>query len=123
MIRYFYNRQYDPPAPFVHVTLRCAQTGKDLSEVPAQLDTAADRSSLPWNIVEALGLVQIDEALVEVYGGEVAAVPIFCTSCRHPATATHGIERLWPQGRTLRPFGSRCPEPAPNRPGWSRACF
>jgi hypothetical protein len=29
MIRYAYSRQLAPPAPFVHVTLRCAETGKE----------------------------------------------------------------------------------------------
>ncbi len=77
MIRYLYNRQYDPPALFVHVTVRCPQTGKELIQIPAQLDTAADRTTLPWTVVEALGLAQIDEGLVEGYGGEVASVPIF----------------------------------------------
>jgi hypothetical protein len=77
MIRYLYNRQCNPPAPFVHVALRCPQTGKELTDVPAQLDTASDRTTVPWNVVEALALVQIDEALVESYGGEIAAVPVF----------------------------------------------
>lgn len=77
MIRYLYNHQSDPPAPFVHVTLRCAQTGKELPDIPAQLDTGSDRTTVPWNFVEALELAQIDEALVESYGGEVAAVPVF----------------------------------------------
>jgi hypothetical protein len=27
MIRYRYNRQLEPPAPFVHVSLRCPETG------------------------------------------------------------------------------------------------
>jgi hypothetical protein len=77
MIRYLYNRQYNPPAPFVHVIVRCPQTGKELTDVPAQLDTAADRTSFPWHIVETLGLAQIDAALVEGYGGDLSSVPIF----------------------------------------------
>jgi hypothetical protein len=57
MIRYSYNRQIVPPAPFIHVTLRCVDTGREMSQVPAQLDIAADRSVLPGSCVEELALV------------------------------------------------------------------
>jgi hypothetical protein len=42
MIRYRYNDQHDPPAPFVYVTLGCPTTGNRAANLPAQVDTAAD---------------------------------------------------------------------------------
>ena len=71
MIRYRYNRQIAPPAPFIHVTLRCVETDKEINELPAQLDTAADRTVLPGNCVEELGLLPLDELPIEGFGGQV----------------------------------------------------
>jgi hypothetical protein len=58
-MRYNYNRQLTPPAP------------------AAQLDTAADRSVVPWSIVEALRLPQLDELPALGFGGHLASVPTF----------------------------------------------
>jgi len=44
MIRYRYAQQLSPPAPVVTVTLRCPTTGTQAVGLPAQLDTAADRT-------------------------------------------------------------------------------
>jgi hypothetical protein len=74
MIRYGYNQQVQPPAPFVHVTLRCPETGKSLADVPAQLDCAADRSVIPGKLVGDLGLVPYDELPVSGFGGQVFVV-------------------------------------------------
>src|SRR5438445_13801390 len=56
MIHYSYNRQIQPPAPFVNVSVRCAETQKQSSHLPAQLDTAADRSAIPGSVAGELGL-------------------------------------------------------------------
>ncbi len=77
MIRYLYNQQTDPPAPFVHVTIRGPRPGKELSNLPAQLDSAADRSTLPASAVTELGLVLLDEARVQGFGGAEQTVSTF----------------------------------------------
>ena len=69
MTRYGYNQQVDPPAPFVHVTLRCRETGTELADLPAQLDTAADRTVIPGKLVKQLGLVPLDELPVAGFRG------------------------------------------------------
>jgi hypothetical protein len=43
-MRYNYNRQVSPPAPFVHVTIAVPGEIASLQDQPAQLDCAADRS-------------------------------------------------------------------------------
>lgn len=78
MIRYAYNRQVEPPAPFVHVSLRCADTGQIVNDLPAQIDTAADRTVIPGNLVERLGLVPLDELPVAGFGGQVFLIPTYC---------------------------------------------
>ena len=65
MIRYRYLTQLQPPAPFVHVTLRNPVTGAEEHNVPAQLDTAADRTLLPDTVV--VPTVTPDAAAVTVH--------------------------------------------------------
>ena len=69
MIRYLYNQQFTPPAPFVHVRLRYPPAGTELEMLPALLDSAADRTTIPGAVVGRLGMVQIAEATVSVFGG------------------------------------------------------
>jgi hypothetical protein len=77
MTRYRYNQQVSPPAPFVHVTLSSRETGRQLVDLPAQLDSAADRTVIPGAVVEQLGLVPLDELPVSGFGGQVFLVPTF----------------------------------------------
>jgi predicted aspartyl protease len=77
VIRYRYNQQVSPPAPFVHVTLQCPVAEPALSEIPAQLDTAADVTIVPAGLVEQLHLVQFDAIEVLGFGGILKTVPTF----------------------------------------------
>ncbi len=77
MIRYGYNQQVEPPAPFVHVTIRCPETAKVVAGLPAQLDCAADRSVIPGKLVEELGLLPLDEIQVGGFGGQVFVLPTY----------------------------------------------
>lgn len=77
MIRYQYNQQTTPPAPFVHVTLSCPETAQAMGDLPAQVDSAADRCVIPSRIVQALGLVPLDELPVAGFGGQVLLVPTY----------------------------------------------
>ncbi len=45
-----------PPAPFASVTVRNADTGKSIVDVPMLLDTGADASLIPRIVAEALGV-------------------------------------------------------------------
>lgn len=56
MIRYPYNQQTDPSAPFVYGTFQNPADSTELRDAPAQMDTAADRIVLPDHVVQALGL-------------------------------------------------------------------
>ena len=77
MIRYAYNRQAEPPAPFVHVSLRRPDGASSLDELAAQIDTAADRTVIPGRLVARLGLVPLDELPVVGFGGQVLLVPTY----------------------------------------------
>jgi predicted aspartyl protease len=77
MIRYLYNRQITPPAPFVHVTVRTSNGSHELSELPGQIDPGADRTVVPWNLVEELGLTEIRRLPMGIVGGQVLSMPTF----------------------------------------------
>ena len=77
MIRYSYNSEIQPPAPFVYLNLRNPADGTELSQVPAQIDTAADRTVLPDSVVNALGLSQIGTTSIGGFGGIVYSLPAY----------------------------------------------
>lgn len=77
MIRYAYVSQFQPPAPFIHVSLRNPASGFELRDQPAQLDTAADRTVLPATLVKSLNLPQVGVIAVAGFGGVTYSLPIF----------------------------------------------
>ena len=77
-VRYNYNRQISPPAPFVYVTVsRPDELSIAVADVPAQLDTGADVSVIPNRLVDQLQLVQLDQAPIAGFGGQVRLVPTY----------------------------------------------
>ncbi len=77
MIRYAYNHPCIPPAPFAHVTLRYPPGGIEITDLPAQLDTAADRPAVPRRAMETLGAAQTGIISVEGFGGHRADLPAY----------------------------------------------
>jgi len=77
MIRYNYNRQISPPAPFVHVGVRHPQTETGVDDLAAQIDTAADFTVVPSAVINQLQLVQLDQVAIGGFGGHVTLVPTF----------------------------------------------
>jgi hypothetical protein len=73
--RYRYNQQIEPPAPFVHVTLMRPVGKETITDLPAQLDTAADRTVIPLDLMAELGVVPLDEIPVLGFGGIISNVP------------------------------------------------
>lgn len=82
MIRYRYLTQVKPPAPFIYVTLRNPRTGAELNDLPAQLDTAAHRTVLPVDLVQALGLLQVGSRLIAGLGNLAKPRPSYLVEVR-----------------------------------------
>jgi hypothetical protein len=76
MIRYAFLTQLDPPAPFVNVFLRNPATGIEMHDLPAQLDSAADRTILPDSVVKTLGLPQVGSIRLGSFGGAIYTLPV-----------------------------------------------
>ena len=59
---------FDPPAPVTSVTLRHPATGASLSDVPMLMDTGADVTLLPRDVVEQLGIEPVAGRVYELQG-------------------------------------------------------
>jgi predicted aspartyl protease len=77
VIRYTYTSFGPVPAPFVHVTLRCLETGKEASDVPALIDTGADCTVIPVRFVGEPGLVSMGQIPIAGFGGCIAETPTY----------------------------------------------
>jgi hypothetical protein len=95
--RYRYNQQVDPPAPFVYVALQKPTGDEAISDLPAQVDTAADRTVVPLRLIEELGLVPLDSMLVLGFGGILTDVPTYLVR----------LSLRGEDGVVLKVFGSR----------------
>lgn len=77
MIRYTYVPQLQPPAPFVYLRVQNPVTGDELRDVPAQLDTAADRTVIPESLVQSLRLPQLGILTIGGVGGVHQVMPAY----------------------------------------------
>jgi hypothetical protein len=82
MVRYAYNQQVTPPAPFVHVSVHPPLEGSTGVEVPAQIDTAADVSVIPGRLVAELQLLPLDSVSALGFGGHLLTLPTFLVELR-----------------------------------------
>lgn len=77
---YLYNDlDFDPPAPVLNVELRIPdiEESSPVIEIPALFDSGADATSIPNELVEQLGLCQIDEISVGDWEGHYENRPIY----------------------------------------------
>jgi hypothetical protein len=88
LIRNSYNPHWKPPAPFVLVTIAHPLTGAAVQDFPAQLDTAADRTVIPEDIVASLGLDFSGLIQILGVGGTVEEMTLYPVSL--------GIQQLPP---------------------------
>src|SRR5262245_30839733 len=89
MPRYRYAPHTDPPAPFVYLALKNRVTGAKVEQVPAQLDTGADLTVLPQQVVDALGLRPGEEMKIAGFDGREQAIPTYAVDL-----AIRGHERV-----------------------------
>jgi predicted aspartyl protease len=94
MIRYRYNEQVSPPAPFIRVAIVSPMTNERGIEVPAQLDTAADMSVVPLAVVESLGLMPMGEDPTLGFGGHLTTIPTYLVRVRIHDYPAREIEAL-----------------------------
>jgi hypothetical protein len=77
VIRYAYVPQLEPPAPFIQVRLQNPVSGEEVADVPAQLDTAGDRTLIPATLAHRLGLPQLGTLTIGGVGGVHQTMPTY----------------------------------------------
>jgi hypothetical protein len=92
MVRYRYNQQVQPPAPFAYATLFDVDERNSIGEVPAQLDIGAYRSVVPAAFIQRLGLVQIRQIAVEGLGARTLLLPTFVVKIQLRQLPTQTLE-------------------------------
>ena len=78
VIHYNYHPALQPPAPFINVVLRHPRSGSEMRNVPAQVDSGADRTVLPEKVAHALGLPQVGRIEINALGGAFHFLPSYC---------------------------------------------
>jgi hypothetical protein len=82
MVRYKYNEERDPPAPFVYVTI-CGVDGATAEKrIPAQVDSGADRTVIPLAAATELRLEKVRDLLIGGFGGTAVELPTFLVHLR-----------------------------------------
>jgi hypothetical protein len=71
-----YQRDIEPPAPFLDVAVEHPAT-RQLLPFSAKLDTGADISAIPLAAVEQLRLLSVRSILVEGYDSQPVPVPSY----------------------------------------------
>jgi len=67
----------DPPAPFALVILSALGGTATARDLPAKVDSGADRTVIPLRFVEQLGLVEVERLPFAGLAGELIELPVF----------------------------------------------
>ena len=81
-----YRTEYDPPARVLWVVV-CLPVGagaQPTEQISALGDSGADLSCLPAYLIEALGLIEVDEVQVEGYDGSTQIKPLYAARLSLP---------------------------------------
>jgi predicted aspartyl protease len=77
MMRYRYNQQVDPPAPYVYVIIRRGDGSGGSLPIPALVDSGADRTVIPTPLIEELALPQSGAAEVAGFNQVATSLPVY----------------------------------------------
>jgi predicted aspartyl protease len=94
MIVFRYVTRFDPPSPFVMVLLAHPDSPDQFVELPAQVDTGADRTVIPDFARETLGLQCRRKAMFAGFGGQVQELSVFDAVLGIKGTAPLPVEVL-----------------------------
>ena len=81
-----------PPAPFASVSVRTPDGAAAVTNLPAQVDTAADRTVLPQSVVDGLALVPIRQIQLIGFGVVPASFPVYLVTLALPTFAPISVE-------------------------------
>lgn len=70
MVRYQYVAEFGPPAPFAYVTVQNPVNDQASIEMPALIDSGADRTVIPGKLVGDLRLTPLRTVVMGALGGD-----------------------------------------------------
>lgn len=85
-----YNRSYDPAAPVIPVTVKTAYGASPL--LPAFLDTGADGSMIPVEVLQQIGARYSDKRLLSGITGAGEVVGLYLVQIQLESETIYGIE-------------------------------
>lgn len=74
-----YNLDVDPPAPFIEIVLRHPTNPEQTTYLQAKIDTGADISAIPADLLAQIPLPTASKIIVEGYDGVSATVFSYST--------------------------------------------
>ena len=93
----------DPPAPVAQVALRNVHSGEMVADVPLLLDTGADVTLLPRNIVDRIGVQLVAGQRYELMGlnGSTSSAPVVMLDLLFLKRAFRGRYLVIEEGRGI----------------------
>lgn len=91
---YDYDRRYDPAAPVIPIGLGPASDGAARQEVLAFVDTGADGTMIPFNILKAAGGRYIQRQLMRPVEGEPVTVNLYLVTVHVAGHVIHGVRAV-----------------------------
>ena len=85
-----YDRNIDPPAPFAEVSILHPTTGQQ-DTLPAKLDTGADISGIPIQVVDKLGLIAARSVPIEGYDNVRVQLPTYIDLYHCPGSSRRAV--------------------------------
>ena len=94
MLRYRYNQQVTPIAPFVYIDCQRPLDPNERLTLPALLDTGADISPLPPDTIHHFNLVPLDEIPIASYRGEAVLVATYLVHIQIGSWTIEAVETI-----------------------------
>jgi hypothetical protein len=69
LVRYRYNQQVQPPAPFIYVMIHHRMRHSATERLPALLDSGADITAVPADVAHQLALTKFSDVILAGYMG------------------------------------------------------
>jgi predicted aspartyl protease len=89
-----YNNAYDPPAPFMPITVDGLDSAKASVTVSAFVDSGADGTMLPLDILQAVGAVDEDRVWLNGTTGERQQLDSYTVSIHIETEIVHAISAI-----------------------------
>jgi predicted aspartyl protease len=89
-----YSRDFDPPAPFMNIIITASKDSEPRRSVGALLDTGAEVSVIPLQIVHELELSPYAEMIIEAFDGRRQRVNLYAVTLEVADTCLSSVRAV-----------------------------